>query len=99
MAVKAIVVSPVRPMPHDDVFVLGRDDDNAISVVTDRRRFVFLVADVAVEIRGIGTGGGKKLDCRYSGGGIAEKIRVHQGNSGQRRLATPKIEMKRGCQR
>src|SRR5256885_11859559 len=46
---------------HDDIFVLGGNDDNAIGVVANRWRFVFLVADVTVETRGIGARRGEKL--------------------------------------
>ena len=84
----------MRAMAHDDVFVLGRDDDNSVGVVTNGWWFVFFVANIAVEIRGIGTRGGEEFGCRHSCCGVAEKVGIHQRNLRHRRLAAPEIEMK-----
>ena len=53
VAVETVVVPLVASMAHLDVTVLLREDDVALRIEFQRRRFSFLVAGVTIQPRGI----------------------------------------------
>lgn len=51
VAVEAEIVAIMAPVPHDDVLVLVRNNEDMIGVKTQRRRLLLLVASIAIEVR------------------------------------------------
>ena len=75
---EAVVVGP-GAMAHHDVRMLGGDEQFAIRVMAQWRRFALLMADVTFEIRQVGAFA-DEIRVSLPHGGCAQKIRAHQRN-------------------
>ena len=50
VAVETVVVSTMRSVAHDNIFMLGRNDDIPAGIIAHSGGLAFLVADITLEI-------------------------------------------------
>ena len=93
MAVEAVVISAVAAVAHDDVLMLGRNNDISGGVVADRGRLSLLVANIAIVIRSVSAGCREQLSGGNPGSSHAEEIGINERDFRQASRTAPEVKM------
>lgn len=93
VTIEAVVVAAMRSVSHNDVFVFFGNDDDALLIETDWRRFIFFMAAITIVFGNIHAAGEKFLR-RNARRRRADEISVRRRNGMQNRRPRPQVQNK-----